>query len=162
VGVGAVLEEENPFFAAISGDLLHLEGDVPPDVDQPAGLRAIPLGLGDEILIRHAQIGPVAVHELDPPAGLKHRKGGGHEGVGGAEHHLVPDVHIPEGREGRAAPAGGGYRGKPVPFPPEPLELIGEGALAPPLRGEDRLPHPEQALLVAGVKPDGESASRRL
>ena len=46
VGVGAVLEQEDPVVAAVGGDPLGVEGDVAADVDEDRGPRLVPLGLG--------------------------------------------------------------------------------------------------------------------
>ena len=41
VGVGAVLEQEDPVVAAVLGDALGVEGDVAADVDEDRGLRLV-------------------------------------------------------------------------------------------------------------------------
>ena len=45
VGVGAVLDQEDPVLAAVVGDPLDLEGDVAADVDEPGRPRPVPLRL---------------------------------------------------------------------------------------------------------------------
>ena len=45
VGVGAVLEQEDPVVATVGGDPLGVEGDVAADVDEDRGARLVALGL---------------------------------------------------------------------------------------------------------------------
>ena len=74
VGVGAVLEQEDPVVAAVGGDPLGVEGDVAADVDEDRGLGPVPLGLGLEVGERHAEVLAVAVDELDLGAGADRRQ----------------------------------------------------------------------------------------
>ena len=65
VCVSAVLDQENPLGSAELGDLLDVECDVSADVDEDRSARLVRSGLLLEVFERHAQIGSVAVHELD-------------------------------------------------------------------------------------------------
>ena len=156
VGVGAVLEQEDPVVAAVGGDPLGVEGDVAADVDEDRGARLVPLGLALEVLEGHAEVLAVAVDELDLGAGADRRQRRRHEGVGGAEHGLALDPGELERRQGAAGPAREAEAGQAVPLRPALLEGVQLGALGPLLGVEHLGPELEKPGAVAVVEPDRE------
>ena len=58
-----------PSRAAVRGDLLDVERDVAADVHEEDRVRLVLVRLALEVVERHAEVVPVAVDELDAPAG---------------------------------------------------------------------------------------------
>ena len=156
VRVGAVLEQEDPVLAAVGGDAVGVEGEVAADVDEDRRLRLQALGLCLEVLEGHAEVGAVAVDELDLGAGLDRGERGRHEGVGGAEHGLAAHAGELERRQRAAGPARQPEAGQAVPLRPALLEG-GQHAPLRPLLGVEHLPPQlEEAGTVSVVEPDRE------
>ncbi len=118
VGVGAVLEQDDPLGPAELDDPVDVERDVAADVDDHRRRRLVQRDLPLEVVERHAEVGAIAVDELDPRAGRQHRERRGHERVRRAEDGLAAQLEELERREGRARPAGGGDRRQSVPRRP--------------------------------------------
>ena len=156
VGVGAVLEQEDPVVAAIGGDPLRVEGDVAADVDQDRGPRLVLLGLALEVLERHAEVLAVAVDELDRGAGADRGQGRRHEGVGRDEHRLALDAGVLERGQGAAGPAREAEARQLVPLRPALLEGLQLRPLGPLLGIEHLVPELEEPGTVTMVEPDRE------
>jgi hypothetical protein len=156
VGVGAILEQEDPVLAAVLGDALGLEGDVAADVDEDRGLRPVLLCLRLEVVERHAEVVPVAVDELDSGTGIDRRQRRCHERVRRTEHGLAAHAGELECCQRASGPTGEAEAWQPVPIRPAPLEGVQHPPLRPLLGIEDIGPQLEQAGAVAMVKPDRE------
>jgi hypothetical protein len=156
MGVGAVLEQEDPVGAAIPGDPLRVEGDVAADVDEDRRPRPVALGAALEVLERHAEVLAVAIDELDLGTGGDRRQRRGHEGVGGAEHGLATYAGELERGEGAAGPARDADAGQAVPLGPACLEGVQLRPLRPLLGVEHLGPEVEQPAAVTVVEPDRE------
>ena len=109
-----------------------------------------------EIVERHAEVVPVAVDELDAPAGGLDRERGGHERVRRAEHGAAAHAEELERCERGAGPVAGRDRGQAVPRLPRVLEPARDRAFGPLLGVECGLPERMQAHAVAVVEADGE------
>lgn len=156
VGVGAVLEQEDPGLTAVGGDALGVEGDVTADVDEDRGPRLMALGLALEVLEGHAEVVATAVDELDLGPGPDRRQRRRHEGVGRTEHSLALDPGELEGGQGATGPAGETQARQLVPLRPALLERLQLGTLRPLLGIEDLSPQFEKARAVAVIEPDRE------
>ena len=156
MGVGAVLDQEDPFGAAELGDAIAVEGDVAADVDEHRRPGPVLVHRTLEIGEGHAQVFAVAVDERDAPAGVQHGQRGGHEGVGRHEHRLPGHARELERGEGGPGPAGEDDGAQAVPGAPRRLEAPGHVPLRPLLRSDDLVPQLVQPGAVAQVEADRE------
>ena len=108
MGVGAVLEQEDPVLAAQPGDLLALEREMAADVDQEAGARAVLLDLRRDVLGRRAQVLAIAVDEDGPAPGGDDGQRRRHERVRRAQDGLALHPGVAQRGECAAAPGAGG------------------------------------------------------
>ena len=81
VGMGTVLEQEDPVVLTVGGDPLRIEGEMATDVHEDRRPRLQPLRLGLEILEGHAEVAAVAVDELDLGPRVDRGERSRHEGV---------------------------------------------------------------------------------
>ena len=157
VGMGAVLEEDDPFAPAELRDLVGLEGQMAADVDEEDRARLVLAHLPLEIFERHAEVVAVAVDEFHVRPRVDRRKRRRHEGIRRTEDRLASDARPLERRERRARPAVERHGLETVPRRPLPLELRGELTLRPALGIEHAIPELMEQRAVAMVEADRET-----
>ena len=154
--VCAVLDQEDVPFAAELCDRVGFEGEVTADVREEGGTRTMTLRLLLEVGKGHAQVLPVAVHELDFAACSEDRERPCHERVGRAEDRCPLHARVLERGQRGTGPAREGDGVEAVPFRPGGLEGLYELAFGPLLLIQGPIPEVVKPSSITMIEPDGE------